>query len=458
MNDIYNLKIKNNLTVTKKLLLNDNVNIHFGKINDLLLNPKYKMSYYKSDDKKYILLKNNEIDTNFSLVFEKTNKIKTIQSGMIPKENFLWKTQIDKDGNYRLSYNEDKIIDGDLTRYWRHMATFRRQTKSIKNSNFDTLILENLHINRSAYIENNLTVKGEISSSNIKFVNSNIGLGLDVLKNNLNGNRNTIIGKQSLMNNKNGNDNVALGYNCLIENTNGINNIALGSRCFSKNKTGSSNIAIGFNSLNNNKRGDYNTNIGTNTNTVSNIFNVVGTTTLGANTLTYYNYSTAIGYGAVANKPNQIVIGRESEAVYIPGELKIKNNNNEYTNFYETIISLDVSKNELNNNVVKLDNSMNILENNINNFDISKNELNNKYNDLKNKYDELLEKYQKIDASNNNLFTLYNTINTSQTTIQTEITNIKTELNNKANSNHDHDFLRINNQSNVSLTPIIPDD
>ena len=91
MNDIYNLKIKNNLTVSKKLLLNDNVNIHFGKINDLLLNPKYKMSYYKSENTKYMLLKNNEIDTNFSLVFEKTNKSKTIQSGMIQKKVFYGK-------------------------------------------------------------------------------------------------------------------------------------------------------------------------------------------------------------------------------------------------------------------------------------------------------------------------------------------------------------------------------
>lgn len=81
-------------------------------------------------------------------------------------------------------------------------------------------------------------------------------------------------------------------------------NTAVGYQALINNTTGSNNTVIGYNAGYTPTTGSNNTFLGTNTDASNNLF-----------------YSTAIGYGAVVDTSNQIVLGRSSESVKIPGNL-----------------------------------------------------------------------------------------------------------------------------------------
>ena len=458
MSEFNDLLVENNLTVENKLLLDDDVVIHMGRGRGLELNPKYKLSYTNNNE-GYLLIKNNQLNTDFSLVYEKKNIVNSGIPGLVPKETVMWKTDIDKDGNYNLSHN----IDDNDNRVWKKVASFKRQINTITENNFTRMEVSNLEVTNKVTIKKSLLVEGEINSNRIKMFDLNTGIGYEVLKNNK-GDRNTAIGGLSIFENLNGNDNTGIGYNALYSNTNGLRNTAIGSGSLEKNKTGSHNVSIGYKSQSYNKRGDYNTNIGANTNLNQEVFNVVGTTTIGGNTTTLKNFSTAIGYGAVADISHQIIIGRSTETIYIPGGLRVKMGdvtdveNNEYKDFIETLTSFDLSKNELNTKVISIINDISNIMHDISNIDISKNDLISNFNnldissaDLQTKYNILSDSYSKLDIS-------YVDLNNKYNNLVSEINDIKTELNNKANSNHDHDFLRVNNSEASELTPLVPDE
>jgi len=122
---------------------------------------------------------------------------------------------------------------------------------------------------------------------------ANLGIGLEVLRDNTTGNQNTGIGVRSLQVNTTGSLNVALGALALQFNTTGNNNLAIGSAALRNNTTGISNVGIGRDALLDNANGEANTAIG-----------------LGALEKNTGNFNTAIGYRAGnANTANDNTTG-----------------------------------------------------------------------------------------------------------------------------------------------------
>jgi hypothetical protein len=108
-----------------------------------------------------------------------------------------------------------------------------------------------------------------------------------------------------------GDNNVCIGSNAFGSGNNFThrhivsNNTAIGSNSLFYTLSGDLNTAIGYKSGMDLDDGSYNTFLGANTN-IDNSANI-------------YSYSTAIGYGAIIDTSNQIVIGTSNEYIYIPG-------------------------------------------------------------------------------------------------------------------------------------------
>jgi hypothetical protein len=145
------------------------------------------------------------------------------------------------------------------------------------------------------------TANGVSALQNNTTGSQNIATGFNALLSNTTGNNNTAIGITALRLNSTGSQNTATGVNALFTNTTGIQNTATGHGALQSN-TGNNNTAIGFQALLNNTSGNNNTAIGASTNATTAVQN-----------------STAIGVGAIIDNSNQIVLGRSSERVKIPG-------------------------------------------------------------------------------------------------------------------------------------------
>ena len=197
MNDniFKNLTVENNLLVNKRIALDDNLNINFGRGIDLFLDPKYKLNFTKDEERneEYMLLKRIEPNTDFNLIFEKENIVNSSVSGILPRKKYLWQTKIDNSGNYVISHN----IESGNYRIWKDVI-LKRQLGTITNKNFTMLMLENLNVKNTLTVENTLNVGGDISSNTIKFNETNIGIGKSTLKNNVGGENNTVMGEYSL--------------------------------------------------------------------------------------------------------------------------------------------------------------------------------------------------------------------------------------------------------------------
>ena len=124
---------------------------------------------------------------------------------------------------------------------------------------------------------------------------------------------NTAVGNEALRGvlNCNNGQNTAVGGYALTANTTGTSNTAVGVYALSGNTIGQYNLAIGYsagsgqvNVLSQPVTQSYNTYLGCYTGILS-----------GGNC----NYSTAIGYGSAITAPNQIMMGRASETVVVPG-------------------------------------------------------------------------------------------------------------------------------------------
>jgi len=179
-------------------------------------------------------------------------------------------------------------------------------------------------------------------------MSNNTKLGLDSLPND-SGINNTSIGAYACYNNSNADNNTALGSNSAFRNTTGSNNTSLGTGSMCNNTTGSLNTAVGSSALEGpiGSVGDKNTAIGVQSlyvnqgslNTAIGAYSALGVTGgnyntfLGANTSTVsnlnYDYSTAIGYNAVIQSSNQIMIGGSNPSgfpnVIIPGNAFLPN-------------------------------------------------------------------------------------------------------------------------------------
>ena len=120
---------------------------------------------------------------------------------------------------------------------------------------------------------------------------------------------NIAIGFDALNNNTTGADNIALGLYSLTSNITGIQNVALGNVALGAT-TGNNNVALGYISGSSLEDGDNNLFLGarSNTNNVS------------------INNATAIGYNAIVNTSNTIMLGGDNSgypSVIVPGSQSI---------------------------------------------------------------------------------------------------------------------------------------
>jgi hypothetical protein len=125
----------------------------------------------------------------------------------------------------------------------------------------------------------------------------NTANGVNALESNTTGNENTANGDGALIFNSTGSNNTANGEDALEFNTTGHENTANGEDALFYNTTGYENTALGVNAGYNITTGSNNTFLGYNANP--------GGTGVGTN-------MTAIGYGAIVNASNHIVIGNTS--------------------------------------------------------------------------------------------------------------------------------------------------
>jgi len=144
-------------------------------------------------------------------------------------------------------------------------------------------------------------------ASNTNYTSSNEAFGYDALVNNTTGYNNTAIGFATLKSNTTGNNNIAVGRLALNNIISTSANTAIGKSAL-QNTTGLNNTAIGILAANNDLYGSYNTYLGGNTDVV--------------NTTQTYQYSTAVGYNAIIDASNEIVLGGNNSGypnIKIPG-------------------------------------------------------------------------------------------------------------------------------------------
>ena len=186
------------------------------------------------------------------------------------------------------------------------------------------------------------TKYGNGALSNNGSGSNNSAFGGNALNQNTSASNNTAVGASSGANNTIGTSNVSLGTNSLLTNTIGSYNTALGTASLISNDTGRSNTFVGSNSSQMNISGSYNTGVGTRTlyygidssyNTaigyLAGFTGSVGSnnTFVGSNADAEegVSYSTAIGYNAVVDVSNTIVLGGTGPGSYpnviIPGNL-----------------------------------------------------------------------------------------------------------------------------------------
>ena len=139
---------------------------------------------------------------------------------------------------------------------------------------------------------------------------------------------NTAVGYEALKSNTTGVDNTATGYNALTSSTTGNRNTANGYEAL-KVSTGYWNTAVGYGALSTLLGGGSNVGVGHKAglnavNSVKNVF--VGMNTGFNNIDATYQESTAIGFKSQITASNQIMLGRNTETVVIPGDLNVNGN------------------------------------------------------------------------------------------------------------------------------------
>ena len=225
------------------------------------------------------------------------------------------------DGSYNTAIGNDSLYSNTSGSYNTAIGLKSLYTNTSGQNN-TAIGYKSLHLNTTG--QNNTAIGLQALTSNTTGAN-NTAIGYQSLLNNTSGYSNTSIGYQSLLNNNTGHSNLALGVTSLANNTSGQLNTAIGNNTLINNITGSFNLALGDTSLTNNTIGSNNIAIGyqsgldlsgnSNNNTFLGVNTNISPTTL------ICSNSTAVGYGALITASNQIVLGRSSETVFIPGKL-----------------------------------------------------------------------------------------------------------------------------------------
>jgi hypothetical protein len=174
-----------------------------------------------------------------------------------------------------------------------------------------------LHTNADAYINNEVRVGTGGGNST-----QNVALGKSALLNNTTGQGIVAVGVSALQANTTGINNVAVGRLSLINNTTGIQNTAVGKSALFENTIGSDNSAFGYETLVSNTIGCKNTAIGSEAGRImqdgSNNTFVGAYSDVNSNS-SLYNNSTALGYNAIINDSNQVVLGGQPSGGSYPG-------------------------------------------------------------------------------------------------------------------------------------------
>lgn len=150
---------------------------------------------------------------------------------------------------------------------------------------------------------------------------NNNSFGRACLNDNTTGGVNNAFGTYALQKNLIGSNNCAFGH-ASLEFNNATGNSAFGAYSVQNNITGVNNSAFGGGTLAGNTSGSYNTGIGFHAG--KDAIDPSYCTFLGALTdfdvsANLYSQSTAVGYGATITGSNQIVLGRVTEKVIVPG-------------------------------------------------------------------------------------------------------------------------------------------
>jgi hypothetical protein len=148
--------------------------------------------------------------------------------------------------------------------------------------------------------------------------NYNTAIGFLSSVDNTTGTANTSMGSYSLLHNTIGSYNTAIGFFSATENTTGSSNSSFGFDTLHSNTTGNNNSAFGYHALRNNTTGYNNTSVGSASG--QSMLATVGSTCIGTNADTAFNYSTAIGSNSVCTADHQIMLGTENETVFICGK------------------------------------------------------------------------------------------------------------------------------------------
>jgi hypothetical protein len=177
-------------------------------------------------------------------------------------------------------------------------------------------------------------------------VASNTVFGFEGLKSNTTGSGNNTQGYQGLFSNTTGNFNIAIGHQPLYLNTGGSFNTAMGYMALYRT-TSSNNTAVGGDALSSATNGGNNsalgylalqsTSTGANNTALGSQAGYAGTANTTGSNNTYIGYqaqanannysnSTALGVGAIITGSNQIVLGRATEKVVIPGDASLNGN------------------------------------------------------------------------------------------------------------------------------------
>jgi hypothetical protein len=125
---------------------------------------------------------------------------------------------------------------------------------------------------------------------------NNTSTGTYALYTNTTGFQNTANGASALSSNSIASNNTAIGANSLLSTSMGGGNVAVGANALMNNTSGSENVALGYSSMGSNITGINNTTIGWGSDV----------------TLPGLSNATAIGYNAVVNANNKIVLGSSS--------------------------------------------------------------------------------------------------------------------------------------------------
>ncbi|MBL0225716.1 MAG: tail fiber domain-containing protein [Geobacteraceae bacterium] len=153
-------------------------------------------------------------------------------------------------------------------------------------------------------------------AGNLTQTGSNItAIGNSALHSNTTGYNNTAVGASALMENTTGNYNAATGGMALYGNIDGSWNTANGFYALLNNIDGKFNTAVGGNALTSNTSGSYNTALGyiagstgANANTTGSNNTFIGAYS-GPGTTSQLTNATAVGYNALVNQSNSLVLG-----------------------------------------------------------------------------------------------------------------------------------------------------